>query len=120
VERLILDSGALIALERGINPEIDVLPADADVVMSAVTASELIVGIELADDQRRERRQRIVEGLLELIEVVPFDLQIAGHHATLRALPARRPAARRPRSTDRRDGKGEEQNPRHHRGSRIR
>jgi len=85
VERLILDSGALIALERGINPEIDVLPADADVVMSAVTASELIVGIELADDQRRERRQRIVEGLLELIEVVPFDLQIAGHHATLLA-----------------------------------
>jgi len=82
VERLILDSGALIALERGINPEIDVLPADADVVMSAVTASELIVGIELADDQRRERRQRIVEGLLELIEVVPFDLQIA---ATARA-----------------------------------
>lgn len=85
MERLILDSGALIALERGINPEIDVLPADADVVMSAVTASELIVGIELADDQRRERRQRIVEGLLELIEVVPFDLQIAGHHATLLA-----------------------------------
>ena len=85
MERLILDSGALIALERGINPEIDVLPADADVVMSALTASELIVGIELADDQRRERRQRIVEGLLELIEVVPFDLQIAGHHATLLA-----------------------------------
>ncbi len=85
MERLILDSGALIALERGINPEIDVLPADADVVMSAVTASELIVGIELADDQRRERRQRIVEGLLELIEVVAFDLQIAGHHARLLA-----------------------------------
>jgi tRNA(fMet)-specific endonuclease VapC len=85
VERLILGSGALIALERVATHEADVLPAEADIVISAVTAAELIVGVELADDQRRPRRQVIVDGLLDRVEVVPFDLEIARHHATLLA-----------------------------------
>ena len=45
---MILDSGALIALERGAADRPDVLPDDADVAISAITASELLVGIELA------------------------------------------------------------------------
>jgi PIN domain nuclease of toxin-antitoxin system len=41
VERLILDAGALIALERGTADAADVLAADADVAISAVTVADL-------------------------------------------------------------------------------
>jgi tRNA(fMet)-specific endonuclease VapC len=83
VERLILDSGALIALERGTHEDVELFQADADVVISAITASELLVGIELADPKRRERRRAIFDGLLQRLEVIAFDLDIARHHAAL-------------------------------------
>jgi tRNA(fMet)-specific endonuclease VapC len=85
VARLILDSGALIALERGTAEETDVLPSDADVAISPITASELLVGVELADGERRARRQTLVEGVLERVEIISFDLTIARHHAVLLA-----------------------------------
>jgi tRNA(fMet)-specific endonuclease VapC len=93
VERLILDTGALIALERGHAQETDVLPDSSDVAIAAVTASELLVGVELADDDRRGRRHQLVEGVLEHVEVIPFDVDIARHHAVLLAH-ARAPASR--------------------------
>jgi tRNA(fMet)-specific endonuclease VapC len=85
VERLILDTGALIALERGdINS--DLLGGDdADVAISSITAAELLVGVELANDQRRGPRSRLVEGVFSRVEIVTFDLQIARHHAALLA-----------------------------------
>jgi tRNA(fMet)-specific endonuclease VapC len=94
VERLILDTSALISLERG-SAEVGVLPDDADVAISAVTASELLAGIELANEDNRERRSELVEGAIERVEVIPFDLPIARHHAALLAY-ARR--AGQPRS----------------------
>lgn len=85
MERLILDTGALIALERGDADRADVLPDEADVAISAVTASELLVGVELADDVNRDRRSVIVEGAIERVEIIAFDLEIARHHAKLLA-----------------------------------
>jgi tRNA(fMet)-specific endonuclease VapC len=85
VERLIIDTGALIAIERGHAADSDVLPDSSDVAISAVTASELLAGVELADDDRRDRRHELVEGLLERVEVIAFDLDIARHHAALLA-----------------------------------
>jgi tRNA(fMet)-specific endonuclease VapC len=82
VERLILDTGAVIALERS-HDRIDVLPDDADVAISAVTASELLVGVELADDVHRKRRREMVEGVIERVEIIAFDVEIARHHAGL-------------------------------------
>jgi tRNA(fMet)-specific endonuclease VapC len=85
VERLILDTAALIALERcRANPS-DVLPDDADVAISAVTVSELLLGVELADAAYRDARRELVEGVIERVEVVPFDLEVARHHAALLA-----------------------------------
>jgi tRNA(fMet)-specific endonuclease VapC len=81
VERLILDSSAVIALERGAAG--DVLPDDADVAISAVTASELLVGVELADADHRDQRAELVEGVLERVEILPLDLEVARHHASL-------------------------------------
>jgi tRNA(fMet)-specific endonuclease VapC len=85
VERLILDTSALISLERGRAEPTDVLPDDADVAICAVTAAELLAGVELADDRFRERRSELVEGTLERVEIIPFDLGIARHHASLLA-----------------------------------
>jgi len=85
VERLILDTRALIALERGAAEHADVLPDDADVAISAVTASELLVGVELADEQYRQQRDELVEGAFERVEVIAFDLEVARQHAALLA-----------------------------------
>jgi tRNA(fMet)-specific endonuclease VapC len=85
VERLILDTGALIALERGRANSSDVLPDDADVAISAVTVSELLLGVELADAAYRDTRRELVEGVIERVEVIAFDLEVARHHAALLA-----------------------------------
>jgi tRNA(fMet)-specific endonuclease VapC len=85
VERLILDTGALIALERGTADAGDVLPADADVAISAITAAELLVGVELADERHRAPRETLVEGILTRVEIVAYDLEVARHHASLLA-----------------------------------
>jgi tRNA(fMet)-specific endonuclease VapC len=85
VERLILDTGAVIALERGHTERADVLPDDADVAISAITASELLVGVELADDKHRDSRSATVQGVIERVEIIAFDLDVALHHAALLA-----------------------------------
>lgn len=85
MERLILDTGALIALERGRANASEVLPDDADVAISAVTVSELLLGVELADAAYRDARRELVEGVIERVEVIAFDLEVARHHAALPA-----------------------------------
>ncbi len=85
MERLILDTGALIALERGTADVADVLPADADVAIAAVTAAELLVGVELADDRHHARREALVEGIINRVEIVVYDLEVARHNASLLA-----------------------------------
>jgi tRNA(fMet)-specific endonuclease VapC len=85
VERLILDTGALIALERGDIGSGQLADDDADIAISAITAAELLVGIELADDQRRDRRSTLVKGVFDRVEIIAFDLIVARHHATLLA-----------------------------------
>lgn len=85
---MILDTGALIALERDQADRADradVLPDDADVAISAISASELLVGVELAREHHRDRRRETVEGMVERLEIIAFDLEIARHHASLLA-----------------------------------
>jgi tRNA(fMet)-specific endonuclease VapC len=85
VERLILDTGALIALERGDIDSDQLGDDDADVAISAIAAAELLAGVELANDQHRDSRSTLVEGVLARVEIVAFDLTIARHHAALLA-----------------------------------
>lgn len=80
MERLILDSGVLIAAERG---TLEPPSIEADIVIAAITASELLVGVEMADQRYRERRARSVELVLSTYEVIPFDVSVARHHARL-------------------------------------
>lgn len=83
--RLILDTGALIALER-IDADSDALLSDdADVAIAAITAAELLVGVELADEAHRAGRHTFVEGVLERVQIIAFDLTVARQHAQLLA-----------------------------------
>lgn len=83
---LILDTSILIADERG-KFEMRAFLAQfstAQPIITAITASELLHGVERAQDpRRRAARQRHVEGILSSIQVIPFDLGIARHHARL-------------------------------------
>lgn len=80
MDRLILDTGVLIAAERG-----RVRVPDVDVAIAAITASELLVGVARADERHRERRSRSVEEVLRSFEILPFDLPAARQHALLMA-----------------------------------
>lgn len=53
--------------------------------IAAITAAELLVGVELADEARREARAGFVEGLLAILPVEEYDLAVARAHSTLLA-----------------------------------
>lgn len=89
MERLILDTGALVAVERGLVGAERVLIAGADLAISAVTASELLVGVERASARAARRRAAAVEAVLDVVTVLGFDLRVARHHAALAAETAR-------------------------------
>jgi tRNA(fMet)-specific endonuclease VapC len=56
-----------------------------DVVIAAITAAELLVGVELADRLHKRPRRAFVDSLLAIIPVEPYDLQVARVHAELLA-----------------------------------
>ena len=80
--RVILDTGVLIAFERGKLNIDSVLGAD-DGVIAAITAMELLVGVERADDAHRHRRALHVEAILSTLPIVDYTVEIARVHARL-------------------------------------
>jgi tRNA(fMet)-specific endonuclease VapC len=62
-----------------------VITAEDDVAVAAVTAAELLVGVELSTARYREPRAAWVEGLLSELYVEEYDLGVAREHATLLA-----------------------------------
>ncbi|MEU6645400.1 PIN domain-containing protein [Saccharomonospora sp. NPDC046836] len=90
---LILDTGVLIAYERG---KIDrTIFDDDDLAVAAVTVAEFRVGIELADTQERAAaRSRRLDLLLADIDVLDYGTRTATYHAQLIAH-ARRTGTRR-------------------------
>jgi tRNA(fMet)-specific endonuclease VapC len=75
----------LVAAER-IRSTLDAVVADEDdVAIAAITAAELLVGVELASKVRRERRLEFVERILESVPVEVYDLAVARAHASLLA-----------------------------------
>jgi tRNA(fMet)-specific endonuclease VapC len=83
--RLILDTTVFIDTERR-GRQLNRLIADEDdVAIAAVTAAELLVGVELADDERRPSRAAFVRSVLDTIPIEDYDVQVARVHATLLA-----------------------------------
>lgn len=93
--RVILDTGVLIALERG-ELDVDGVLGTDDAAISALTAMELLIGVERADDEHRPARAGHVEALLEILPIEPYGLSVARVHARL-AVEAMRSG--RPRSS---------------------
>jgi tRNA(fMet)-specific endonuclease VapC len=80
--RVILDTGVLAAIERGKLDVEAVLGAD-DAAIATITAMELLVGVERADDAHRQARAEHVEALLSSLPVEPYNLSVARVHARL-------------------------------------
>lgn len=82
--RLILDTGILIAAERG-KTSLDDL-GDHDIVIAQITAAELLTGVELADTpERRQRRQEFADFVFATVPAEDYTLDVARAHARLLA-----------------------------------
>lgn len=75
----------LVAAERGSAAPLALIGDEDDIAIAAVTAAELLVGVELADAKRRAGRERFVREILDTVSIEPYDLAIARSHATLLA-----------------------------------
>jgi tRNA(fMet)-specific endonuclease VapC len=62
-----------------------VIDDEDDVAMAAITAAELLVGVELSRGKSRARRRAFVEEVLTTIPIEPYDLEVARTHAALLA-----------------------------------
>lgn len=81
---VILDTAVLVAAERGRFDMAGYLAAlgDEPVALAAISASELLHGVERARDPAvRQRRSAFVEGVLANVPVLPFGLAEARAHA---------------------------------------
>jgi tRNA(fMet)-specific endonuclease VapC len=76
----LIDSSVWIQMERNRQPvrKIRDLIPDESIAVAAITASELLVGVARADTkERRARRERFVERVLQVAPVEAFDLPVA-------------------------------------------
>jgi tRNA(fMet)-specific endonuclease VapC len=80
--RIILDTGVLIAIERG-TLDVDTVLGTDDAAIAAITAMELLVGVERADDAHRQARAVHVEALLSSLPIESYSLGVARVHARL-------------------------------------
>jgi tRNA(fMet)-specific endonuclease VapC len=80
--RVILDTGVLIAIERG-RLDVDAVLGADDAAIAAITAMELLVGVERADDAHKQARAVHVEALLSSLPIEAYNLGVARVHARL-------------------------------------
>ncbi len=83
--RLILDPGVLVTSERHKAPLADLIDAEDDLVIAAITVAELRTGIELATDKHRLARTAFLLKILETLPVEPYDVSVAEAHGHLLA-----------------------------------
>jgi tRNA(fMet)-specific endonuclease VapC len=69
----------------GIDALAEAIGDQDDVAVATITAAELLVGVELADGERRVRRREFVHAILDSIAVEDYDLDVAAAHASLLA-----------------------------------
>lgn len=84
---VVVDSSVFIAAERGGGQSVPRFPDSAgDAYVSAVTVSELLVGVHRANSAaHRARRQSFVEAILAALPVLQVDAEVARVHARLMA-----------------------------------
>jgi tRNA(fMet)-specific endonuclease VapC len=80
--RVILDTGVLIAIDRG-KLDVGMLLGNDDAAIAAVTAMELLVCVERSDETHKQARAVHVEALLSSLPIETYDLSVARIHARL-------------------------------------
>lgn len=86
---LLIDTDVWVLAEKSANVQLVRWASFGQAYLSAVTASELLVGVEKANTAtRRAKRSAFVENLLAAVPVLEFSLPVARAHARmLAALP---------------------------------
>ena len=80
---LILDSSVLVAFERRRFDLERLLNDSAPPVIAAITAAELLIGVERADTpERRARRELFVQNIFEKVPIIPFEIRQARIYAS--------------------------------------
>ncbi|MEX2488275.1 MAG: PIN domain-containing protein [Pseudomonadales bacterium] len=84
---IVVDTSVFIAFERDVQAlDMAALPAEEDLFISAITVSELLIGVHRADSSaRRNRRLAYVEAILADFPILPLDTEAARVHAQLHA-----------------------------------
>ena len=77
--RVVFDTSIFIAVERG---QLS-LPSGYDAAIAAMTAAELLQGVERADEARKPRRLVFVEHVIATLAVLPFDMATARVYAAI-------------------------------------
>ncbi len=80
--RIILDTGTLIAIERG-QLDVDAVLGADDAAISSVTAMELLVEAERADEANKQARSVRVEAVLASLPIEAYTIAVARIHARL-------------------------------------
>jgi len=82
---LIIDTSVFVRWERsGRKIDFSAWDDQGEAALSVITASELLVGVQLADSEaRRQRRSAFVESVLAQIPIRAFTLEVARVHAEL-------------------------------------
>jgi tRNA(fMet)-specific endonuclease VapC len=82
---LMLDTNVFIHSERSRSPiDFSQWEEYGDVYISAVTVSELLVGVHYANDEtKKARRSAFVESILGKVPVLDFNTEVARVHAGL-------------------------------------
>ena len=80
--RVILDTGVLIAIERG-KLDVETVLGTDDAAIATITAMELLVAGERADEAHEQARAVHVEALLSSLPVEAYNLGVARVHARL-------------------------------------
>ena len=83
---LIIDTSVFITIERKgwAMDSLGPIAADGPVGLSAISASELLLGVQRADSPpRRVRREAFVSAIFDEIPIFAFDLRAARVHANI-------------------------------------
>ena len=79
---IVLDSSILVAFERRRFDLERLLKVHSPPAIAAVTAAELLIGVERADTpERRTRRESFVENILSRVSIIAFELAQARLYA---------------------------------------
>lgn len=97
MERVILDTGVLIAFARDRLDQAD-LPDEADASLPAIAVAEYLAGVNADGNPSRAATQRaLLDEILKYLPVDDYTLDVAKHHAELLARTRRDGRPRGPR-----------------------